>query len=85
MLGAASPPVVVLTAPNAGCNDRDGSLARGRLRHGDHRFGGARREFTEWADDVAKRHGYAVAYHDIGDMDESLGSPTQMGVFTFCG
>lgn len=85
LFGTARPPVVILTTPNAEYNALYETLAPRRLRHPDHRFEWTRQEFTEWADDVAKRHGYTVAYHDIGDMDEDLGAPTQMGVFTLCG
>lgn len=85
VFGTARPPVVVLTTPNAEYNARYESLAPGRLRHPDHRFEWTRLEFTEWAEAVAKWHGYAATYHDVGDFDEDLGSPTQMGVFTLCG
>jgi 3' terminal RNA ribose 2'-O-methyltransferase Hen1 len=81
----AKPPVVVLTTPNFEYNENYENLKALSLRHSDHRFEYTRAEFRAWADAVAARHGYAVRFSDIGDADEKLGAPTQMGVFTLCG
>ena len=57
-------------------------VADGQFRHPDHRFEFTRAQFCDWATNVAERDGYAVRYESIGPMDEALGSPTQMAVFT---
>jgi len=81
------PPVVILTTPNREYNVKyenlnRGSSAENALRHSDHRFEWTRTEFHKWAENTAKRNGYSVRFSEIGDSDESLGAPTQMGVFT---
>jgi len=84
LFGATKPPVVVLTTPNIGYNENYESLTEGSLRHGDHRFEWTRAEFQQWGSEVADKYGYTVKYSDIGDEDETRGTPTQMGVFTLC-
>ena len=37
-----------------------------------------------WASETAEKYGYAVRFSEIGDSDETLGAPAQMGVFTKC-
>jgi 3' terminal RNA ribose 2'-O-methyltransferase Hen1 len=81
----ARPPVVVLSTPNREYNSKYENLPENALRHSDHRFEWTRAEFRAWAADVAHRHGYAVRFSEIGDVDELLGAPTQMGVFALCG
>lgn len=80
VFGAARPRTVVVTTPNVEWNVRYG-LGPGNLRHRDHRFEWTREEFRAWADGVAQRHGYAVTVTGIGQDDEELGRPTQLGVF----
>jgi 3' terminal RNA ribose 2'-O-methyltransferase Hen1 len=87
----AKPVVVVLTTPNREYNVKYENLGGGAslcganaLRHGDHRFEWTRAEFREWAEKTAKKYGYAVRISEIGEFDEALGAPTQMGVFTIC-
>jgi len=80
----ARPPVVVLTTPNREYNVKYQSLHDGDLRNVDHRFEWTREEFRRWAMETAKKFGYAVRFSEIGDTDEVLGAPTQMGVFTIC-
>jgi 3' terminal RNA ribose 2'-O-methyltransferase Hen1 len=77
----ARPPMIVLSTPNIEYNIRLESLPAGRLRHRDHRFEWTRREFRDWCNEVAARHGYAVRFLPIGPEDPELGPPTQMGVF----
>jgi 3' terminal RNA ribose 2'-O-methyltransferase Hen1 len=78
----AAPGTVIVTTPNAEYNARFASLPAGKLRHRDHRFEWTRAEFEGWASGVAERHGYAVRFAPVGEVDETLGPPTQMGVFT---
>jgi 3' terminal RNA ribose 2'-O-methyltransferase Hen1 len=80
----AKPPAVVMTTPNQEYNAKYQSLHDGDLRHIDHRFEWTRAEFHKWAAETAKKFGYAVQFSEIGDADENLGAPTQMGVFTRC-
>src|SRR5688500_10888688 len=78
----ARPGTVVLTTPNAEYNVRWPSLAAGRFRHRDHRFEWTREQFRAWAGAVAERFGYAVRFAPVGPVDEEVGAPTQMGIFT---
>jgi len=52
------------------------------MRHRDHRFEWTRAEFELWARAAAERYGYAVRFVPIGPVDDALGPPTQMGVFS---
>lgn len=76
------PATVIVTTPNAEYNARFESLPAGRMRHRDHRFEWTRAEFEGWARAAAERHGYAVRFVPIGAVDDALGAPTQMGVFS---
>ncbi len=78
----ARPGAVVLTTPNAEYNARFESLPAGNFRHRDHRFEWTRRQFQDWAGSAAQRFGYSVRFVPVGEIDPSLGPPTQMGVFT---
>ncbi len=80
----AKPAVIVMTTPNQEYNAKYQNLHDGDLRHIDHRFEWTRAEFRKWAAETAKKSGYAVQFSEIGDADETLGAPTQMGVFTRC-
>ncbi|MEU6314924.1 3' terminal RNA ribose 2'-O-methyltransferase Hen1 [Streptomyces sp. NPDC047014] len=82
VFGAARPRAVLVTTPNVEYNVRWETLPAGHVRHGDHRFEWTREEFRAWAGEVARRHGYAVAYVAVGDDDPEVGPPTQMAVFT---
>ncbi|MCI0380853.1 MAG: 3' terminal RNA ribose 2'-O-methyltransferase Hen1 [Gemmataceae bacterium] len=77
----AKPPTAVLTTPNREYNVKWESLAAGRLRHPDHRFEWTRQEFWDWANGVAGRFGYKVRFLAVGPEDETVGAPTQMGIF----
>lgn len=78
----AQPKNVIITTPNVEYNAKFETLPAGQLRHRDHRFEWTRAEFAQWANGVAKRHGYSVRFLPIGDDDPQLGSPTQMGIFS---
>jgi 3' terminal RNA ribose 2'-O-methyltransferase Hen1 len=82
LFGDARPATVVVTTPNVEYNALFDGLPAGRLRHRDHRFEWTRAELAAWADGVAARHGYQVAYAPIGPVDPERGSPTQMAVFS---
>jgi 3' terminal RNA ribose 2'-O-methyltransferase Hen1 len=78
----ARPRTVVVTTPNAEYNAKWTTLAPGKLRHSDHRFEWTRAEFASWSSGVAGQHGYAVRLLPIGEVDEVLGPPTQMAIFS---
>ena len=77
----ARPQMVVLTTPNQEYNVMWESLPAGHFRHADHHFEWTRQEFQDWANQVAGRYGYSVRFLPVGPEDETVGSPTQMGVF----
>jgi 3' terminal RNA ribose 2'-O-methyltransferase Hen1 len=81
----AKPPVVVMTTPNKEYNVKYENLDENDLRHSDHRFEWTRAEFHQWATKTAEKNGYIIRFSEVGDSDEALGAPTQMGVFTLCG
>src|SRR5579863_3499269 len=78
----AQPATVVITTPNAEYNVKFETLHAGTFRHKDHRFEWTRTEFEHWARRVADRFGYAVRFSPLGPVDEAVGAPSQMGVFT---
>ena len=80
VFGAAKPGAVIVTTPNSEYNVLYEGLAG--LRHPDHRFEWDRARFAQWSDRVADAHGYSVERAGIGAVDEALGTPTQMAVFT---
>ncbi len=75
------PVTVIVTTPNSEYNPLHG-VPQGAFRHPDHRFEWTRAKFRGWAEGVAGRNGYRVAFDDIGIVDPALGSSTQMA--TFC-
>lgn len=77
----ARPQTIVLTTPNREYNARFPDLAAGAFRHRDHRFEWTRSEFGAWAERVAAAYGYTVELSPVGEIDEALGAPSQMGVF----
>lgn len=79
---AARPRIVIVTTPNAEYNVKFDTLPAGKFRHKDHRFEWTRAEFQKWAGQIGERFGYGVQFLPIGEEDERLGAPTQMGVFT---
>jgi len=78
----ARPSMVVVTTPNAEYNSTFKTLTAGQFRHGDHRFEWTRPEFEQWTRNIGERFGYSVRFLGIGDEVSSLGSPTQMAVFS---
>jgi 3' terminal RNA ribose 2'-O-methyltransferase Hen1 len=81
----ARPKDVVVTTPNAEYNSLFPTLPAGKLRHRDHRFEWTREEFRSWAERVAVQHGYTLRFQPVGLVDETLGAPTQMVVFSRAG
>ncbi len=77
----ARPGAVALTTPNREYNVRFEGLPAGSFRHRDHRFEWKRREFEDWAGEVAGRFGYGVRFLPVGPVDPEVGAPTQMAVF----
>ena len=80
VFGAAAPGAVIVTSPNGDYNVLYEGLVG--MRHPDHRFEWTRQEFAEWSDRVAATYGYSVERRGIGDLNETRGNPTQMGIFT---
>lgn len=78
----AKPNTIIITTPNVEYNIRFETLPAGQFRHKDHRFEWTREQFQSWAEGLAQRYGYAVAFSPIGNEDAEVGAPTQMGVFT---
>jgi len=77
----ARPRTVLVTTPNAEYNVHFNGLTNGKLRHKDHRFEWTRAELKAWAEEVARRFGYAVRLLGIGPDDPTTGPPTQMVIF----
>jgi 3' terminal RNA ribose 2'-O-methyltransferase Hen1 len=82
VFGEAAPATVIVTTPNAEYNAHYPALAAGALRHPDHRFEWERAQFRAWAEGVAARHGYTVAFEPVGEDDPRAGPPTQMAVLS---
>ena len=78
----AKPNTVVLTTPNREYNRMWEAVGPDKLRHQDHRFEWTRSEFRQWAEGVARQHGYAAKFLPVGPVDEELGAPTQMCIFS---
>ncbi|MBR0484450.1 MAG: 3' terminal RNA ribose 2'-O-methyltransferase Hen1 [Oscillospiraceae bacterium] len=78
----AAPKTVILTTPNREYNTNYEHMQENTLRHGDHRFEWSREEFRAWTEHICETFGYSCEISGIGDPDEKLGTPTQMGVFT---
>ena len=78
----AKPKTVILTTPNAEYNIVFENMKPDSMRHSDHRFEWTRKEFETWAKEVAARNNYQVEFLPVGETLESVGAPTQMGIFT---
>ena len=77
------PELVIVTTPNKEYNALYEGMEENSMRHSDHRFEWTRKEFEEWAGRVAQKNNYRVEFLPVGELDEKLGSPTQMGVFSY--
>ncbi|MEM9341736.1 MAG: 3' terminal RNA ribose 2'-O-methyltransferase Hen1 [Pseudomonadota bacterium] len=82
LFGDARPATVIVTTPNREYNALFEGMEPGALRHGDHRFEWTRAEFADWANGVAKAHGYTPVISGLGPADETHGTPSQMCVFS---
>lgn len=80
VFGTAKPGAVLVTTPNSDYNELYEGLVG--MRHPDHRFEWTRAEFASWSDRVAASYGYAVEQRGVGEVDEALGAPTQLAIFT---
>jgi 3' terminal RNA ribose 2'-O-methyltransferase Hen1 len=78
----ARPATVVLTTPNAEYNALFPNLAKGAMRHPDHRFEWTREQFRDWVRSIETEFGYRAELSDIGTVSDECGAPTQMAVFT---
>ena len=78
----AKPKTIILTTPNSEYNIMFKNMVVGSMRHNDHRFEWTRKEFETWAKGVAERNNYKVEFLPVGDFDEKVGAPSQMGIFT---
>jgi 3' terminal RNA ribose 2'-O-methyltransferase Hen1 len=76
------PACVIVTTPNSEFNVLFPNLARGSLRHPDHRFEWRRAEFRDWAATIESEYGYRAEFRDIGSLNDEFGAPTQMAIFT---
>lgn len=77
----AKPETVIITTPNSEYNVNFETLPAGKFRHSDHRFEWTREEFQNWSNNLCERFGYEVEFRTVGPVDNTVGSPTQMGVF----
>jgi len=78
----AQPKTVIITTPNVEYNILYENMLPNSMRHSDHRFEWTRAEFENWAKGVAERNHYQVTFLPIGEVDEKVGAPSQMGIFT---
>ncbi len=81
VFGEAAPGLVLVTTPNREYNTLFEGMAKGALRHSDHRFEWTRQEFEDWCRPVAEEYGYGVTLLPLGPIDETHGAPSQMAVF----
>lgn len=79
----AKPKHVILTTPNKEYNVLFERMAAGSMRHSDHRFEWTRAEFQDWAIQVAQRNNYSVQFASIGEVDTTVGAPSQMAIFNY--
>jgi len=78
----ARPQTTVVTTPNVEYNVKFETPPAGKMRHKDHRFEWTRAEFQSWATKIAAQFGYSVRFLPIGPEDQTVGSPTQMRIFS---
>jgi 3' terminal RNA ribose 2'-O-methyltransferase Hen1 len=78
----AKPKTVILTTPNAEYNKLFENMEAGTMRHTDHRFEWTRKAFEDWAKKVSEKNNYEVEFLPVGQEEEKVGAPSQMGIFT---
>jgi len=78
----ARPRLIVITTVNAEYNIKYEQLSAGRYRHNDHRFEWTRAEFELWGNRVSETFGYQVKYQPVGEVDDVVGGPSQMALFS---
>lgn len=76
------PKTVVVTTPNREYNALFVGMNPEQMRHGDHRFEWSRAEFEEWCQTIQSKFKYEFVISPIGTVDENLGAPSQMAVFS---
>jgi small RNA 2'-O-methyltransferase len=76
----ARPRIVIVTTPNRDFNALLG-VPPHRLRRHDHAFEWGRAKFRDWAQGVAGRNGYEVAFRDIAGAHPDLGGASQLARF----
>jgi len=79
----AQPKTVIMTTPNAEYNALFENMETGDMRHTDHRFEWTRAQFETWAKNIAEKHNYSVEFEPIGELNEQVGAPSQMGIFNY--
>lgn len=79
----AKPKIIILTTPNKEYNIMWEKLDPDILRHTDHRFEWTRKEFNDWANNMADKYNYNVDIRPIGEEIEKIGTPSQMAVFRY--
>ncbi len=77
----AQPKTVIITTPNIEYNALFENMKTGDMRHTDHRFEWTRAQFETWAKGIAEKHNYSVEFEPIGEVNEQVGAPSQMGIF----
>jgi 3' terminal RNA ribose 2'-O-methyltransferase Hen1 len=82
VFGQIAPNTVIVTTPNVEYNALFPTMKPGSLRHSDHRFEWTRAEFVAWAESVGTAFGYTHEMQPIGPLDDVLGAPTQMAIFS---
>lgn len=78
----AKPKTIILTTPNKDYNAHFENLYDDEFRYEDHRFEWTRQEFKEWTEKISTQYGYTIEIFPVGPVDEKLGSPTQMAIFS---
>ena len=76
----ALPKTVVITTPNREYNVKY-EMEEGTMRHDDHRFEWTRQQFKDWCEKIKTQFGYYSTIKMIGDLDETVGEPSQMVIF----
>lgn len=81
LFGHVQPRLAIITTPNQEYNANFPNLENGKYRHPDHRFEWTRQEFLNWVEAICDKYDYAFEIFGIGELDETLGTPTQGALF----